>query len=115
MGETIFRQFPPFSLIARCGKKIQTDIVEGLMIVPMRLTQPWYSQLLHLLVDVPGVLPRQETSLMDGLHNYCHKRQFDPVCATVSQVLDFLVEIFESGIGFSVIKKTLHDQLHPVS
>ena len=63
----------------------------------------WRKQF-HLLVDVPGVLPRQQTSLMDGLHIVISNRQSDPVFATVPQVLDFLVEIFESGIGYSDIK-----------
>ena len=33
------------------------------MIVPLWQTQPWYSQLLHLIVDVPRTLPQQLTTL----------------------------------------------------
>lgn len=58
-----FYAFPPFSLIACCLQKIETDLAEGLMIVPMWPTQPWYSKLLQMLVDVPRVIPQQKTSL----------------------------------------------------
>ena len=47
-----FYAFPLFSLIARCLQKIVMEKAEGTMIVPLWPTQPWYSQLLHLIVDV---------------------------------------------------------------
>ena len=59
----LFYAFPPFTLIARCLQKIQTDSAEGFMIVPMRATQSWYPKLLHMLVGVPRILPSQQTSL----------------------------------------------------
>lgn len=65
--------FPPFSLIARCLQKIQTDSAEGFMIVPMWPTQSCYSKLLHMLVDVPRILPSQQTSLqMRGMKQEVH-------------------------------------------
>ena len=58
-----FNAFPPFSLIARCLQKIAMEKAEGIMILPLWPTQPWYSQLLHLIVDVPRRLPQQLTTL----------------------------------------------------
>ena len=64
----LFHAFPPFSLIARRLQKIQTDSAEGFMIVPMWPTQSWYPKPLHMLVDVPRILPSQQTSLqMPGM------------------------------------------------
>ena len=69
----LFYAFPPFSLIARCLQKIQTDSAEGFMIVPMWPTQSWYPKLLHMLVDVPRVLPSQQTALqMPGMKQEVH-------------------------------------------
>lgn len=72
-SETFFYAFPPFSLIARCLQKMETDLAEGLMIVPMWPTQPWYSKLLRMLVDVPRVIPQLLTSLqMPGMPQEVH-------------------------------------------
>lgn len=68
-----FYAFPPFSLIARCLQKIAMEKAEGIMIVPVWPTQPWYSQLLHLIVDVPRTLPQQLTTLkMPGREHEPH-------------------------------------------
>ena len=69
----LFYAFPPFSLIARCLQKIQTDSAEGFMIAPMWPTQSCYPKLLHMLVDVPRVLPSQQTALqMPGMKQEVH-------------------------------------------
>ena len=69
----LFYAFPPFSLIARCLQKIQTDCAEGLMIVPMWPTQSWYPKLLRMLVAAPRVLPQQRTALqMPGMPQEVH-------------------------------------------
>ena len=52
-----FYAFPPFSLIPRCLQKIEMEKAEGIMIVPLWPTQPWYSQLLHLIIEAPKTLP----------------------------------------------------------
>ena len=79
-----FYAFPPFSLIPRCLQKIQMETAEGIMIVPMWLTQPWYSQLLHMIVDVPRILPQQVTTLrMPGREHETHplsKKMFLMAC-----------------------------------
>lgn len=72
-SENLFYAFPPFSLIGRCVQKIETDLAEGLMIVPMWPTQPWYSKLLRMLIDVPRVVPWQRDALqMPGLPREVH-------------------------------------------
>ena len=69
----LFYAFPSFSLIARCLQKIQTDSAEGFMLVPMWPTQSWYTKLLHMLLDVPTVLPSQQTALqMPGMKQEVH-------------------------------------------
>ena len=48
---------------------------------------------------------------------YCRQKQIDPVSATFPQPLDFLAELFESGIGYSGIntaRAALSSVLKPV-
>ena len=48
---------------------------------------------------------------------YCHQKQIGPVSATFPQPLDFLAELFESGIGYSGIntaRSALSSVLKPV-
>ena len=52
-----FYAFPPFSLILRCLQKIEIDKWEGIMIVLVWPTQPWYPKLICLLVNTPRLLP----------------------------------------------------------
>ena len=52
-----FYAFPPFSLILRCLKKIEMEEGEGIIIVPVWPTQPWYPKLMSLLIDTPRLLP----------------------------------------------------------
>ena len=46
---------------------------------------------------------KQYSSYIKRWTTYCHQKQIDPVSATVPQALDFLVELFESGVGYSGI------------
>ena len=49
------------------------DSAEGLMIVTVWPMQSWYPKLLHMLVDVPRVLPSQQTALqMPGMKQEVH-------------------------------------------
>ena len=144
------------------------------MVVPIWPTQSWYPKLLHMLVDVPRVLPSQQTAIQmpgmkqevhplakkrvlivcrlsgspmrhrdflkrqpllsyslggkvplsstpltskDGLHIVVKNRliQFLPL---FPQALDFLVELFETGVGYSGIntaKSALSSVLKPVN
>ena len=55
--------FPPFSLVARCLQKLRQDQSRAIMIVPFWPTQPWFSRLLHLITDIPLVIPAQRNIL----------------------------------------------------
>lgn len=64
--------FPPFSLISRCIRKIQSDGTRATILVPLFTTQVWYPMLLKILVDRPVILPKTEKILSlphkDGAH-----------------------------------------------
>lgn len=55
--------FPPFSMIGRCVKKIQKDQAEVLFVGPLWPTQPWYVNILKLLVDTPIIIPARKKLL----------------------------------------------------
>ncbi|XP_045137462.1 uncharacterized protein LOC123519890 [Portunus trituberculatus] len=55
--------FPPFSLISRCLQKLRAEQVEGWMVVPLWLSQPWMGMLLHMLVDHPWLIMRGQAVL----------------------------------------------------
>jgi hypothetical protein len=46
--EDNFYAFPPFNLIGRCLKKVVTDMVCGIVVVPNWVVQPWYPLFLQL-------------------------------------------------------------------
>ena len=50
--------FPPFSVLGRCIRKIQTDQAQAVIIVPLWPTQVWFASLMKILVDLPVILPR---------------------------------------------------------
>ena len=56
-----FYAFPPFSVIATCLQKVEQDKASGVILVPLWQTQPWFTILLHLLVDYPLLLPQSNT------------------------------------------------------
>ena len=61
---------------------------------------------------------KQYSSYIKRRTTYWHKKQIDPVSATVPQALDILVELFESGIGYSGIntaRSALSSVLKPVN
>ena len=47
--------FPPFCLTSRCLQKIIHEMATVTMIVPMWTTQPWFTDVLNLLIDYPRV------------------------------------------------------------
>ena len=57
---------------------------------------------------------KQYSSYIKRWTTYCRQKQIDPVSATVPQALDFLVELFETGIGYSGIN-TARSALSSVS
>lgn len=67
-----FYAFPPFSLIATCLQKIEQDNSTGVIIVPLWTTQPWFTLLLHLLIDHPLVLHQSDRLLFLPHSNAAH-------------------------------------------
>ena len=70
--EYYFYAFPPFSLIAACLQKIELDQATGVLVVPIWQTQPWFTTLLHLLVDYPLRLPESNHLLMQPHNGALH-------------------------------------------
>lgn len=48
--------FPPFSMIGRCVKKIIKDKADVLFVGPLWPTQPWFVQVMKLLINNPYVI-----------------------------------------------------------
>ena len=53
VGKEIFYAFPPIKLISKFLKKIEIEKSEGIIIVPMWPSQPFFTPLIKLLVDIP--------------------------------------------------------------
>ena len=49
--------FPPFNLVAKCLRKVIHEAATITLVYPVWPTQPWYAQLLHLVVATPILLP----------------------------------------------------------
>ena len=58
-----FYAFPPFSIISQVLQKIQKEGSEGLVLVPKWTTQTWWPVAMQMLVQLPVVLPRSESTL----------------------------------------------------
>ncbi len=54
---TLAYAFPPFDLLPRVLKKVQTDQASLALIAPVWPSQPWYPLLLELLAQAPCLLP----------------------------------------------------------
>lgn len=63
-GTEQFYAFPPFSLLGKVIQKIQNDNAQGIVITPNWPTQPWYPQMMTLLVEEPLVLPKRKDMLI---------------------------------------------------
>lgn len=51
-----FYCFPPFAMILKALRKIIDDKGEGIMVVPLWRTQPWYPLYMSLLISDPLIL-----------------------------------------------------------
>ena len=70
--------FPPFCLLHRVVHKLKEEKADVIMIAPLWTTQPWFSALTRLLLDLPVVLPRRPDLLLlpfdpDRRHPLLHK------------------------------------------
>ena len=70
--EYYFCAFPPFSVIATCLQKIEQDQAVKVLLVPLWQTQPWFTTLLHLLIDNPVLLPQSDCLLTQPHSNVLH-------------------------------------------
>ena len=70
--EKYFYAFSPFSLIATGLQKIEQDQATGVILVPFWQPQPWFTTLLHLLVDNPVFLPQLNHLLTQPHNNALH-------------------------------------------
>ena len=64
--------FPPFSLLGSYTHKLIMDKPQAIIIIPLWPTQPWFSQIMQLLIDKPCILKRRET-LLYLHHNKQHQ------------------------------------------
>jgi hypothetical protein len=56
MVMVLFLCIPPFCLVSRCVQKIIQDSATGSLVLPLWTTQPFFTVVLSLLVDVPRIL-----------------------------------------------------------
>ena len=91
--------FPPFCLIARCLKKLESDGALGLIIVLLWPTQAWWPQLMNLLIATPVILPQHKDLL-----TLPHNRMEHPLKTKLRMVACLLS-------GSSIKHKEFHNQL----
>ena len=67
-----FRAFSPFCLASRCVQKIIQDKATEILVIPLWPTQPFFSMVLSLLMEVPRMLKVTSHNLghptLAGLH-----------------------------------------------
>lgn len=59
---------PPWNLVPKVLGKVKAQEVDLVLVAPVWKAQPWYGQLLSMIVDWPRLLPRQVTSPQLGLN-----------------------------------------------
>lgn len=59
-----FYAFPPFSIILKTLRKIITDKAQGIMVVPLWPTQPWYPVFRSLLISETVAFPPKSHALL---------------------------------------------------
>ena len=72
-----FYAFPPFSVLGKTLQKVALDLATGIVIASVWTTQPWFAQILHMLISKPILLPVKDTLLQlpgsTQLHPLCKK------------------------------------------
>ena len=58
-----FYTFPPFSVLGKTLQKVALDQATRIIIAPVWTTQPWFAQILQMLVSHPILLPMKATLL----------------------------------------------------
>jgi len=91
-----FYAFPPFSLIPRCLQKIRKDKTQGILIVPLWPSQPWFPLLLQQLYQHPWIVGPDKKLVQHIAHQEPHplwqnlKLMVCPVSGIHSQNTTFL-------------------------
>ncbi|KAJ8909905.1 hypothetical protein NQ315_005640 [Exocentrus adspersus] len=128
-----FYAFPPFACIARVLDKIIQEKASGIVVVPNWPAQPWYPDNASPLQEpFPGgrkiiwlsflnkglpesAIPTMINSLTEGTLNqyegcfrkywsFCHQKQHqDPFVYNLAIYLEFLEQMFDNGLSYSVI------------
>ena len=62
-AELNFYAFPPFSMLMRTVTKIENESARGVLVCPVWATQPWFPQVMRMLVEPPLILPPEILSL----------------------------------------------------
>ena len=69
-SERFLYPFPPFCLISRILQKVIREKTSMIILVtPTWHSQPWYPQLLHMSIEKPVLLPKQNNLLKNPLGN----------------------------------------------
>ena len=63
-SQFFFYAFSPFCLISRCVQKIIHDQASGILVIPRWTTQPLFTVVLSLLIDMPRVLKASAQNLI---------------------------------------------------
>ena len=81
-----FYAFPPFAVIGMVLHKIVLDVATGIIVVPNRPTQPWYSLLMKLLIDIPILLHSSKTFLQHPAKSKPHPlaNKVNPLACVIS-------------------------------
>ena len=71
--------FPPFAMISKCLMKVRQDKTSVVLLAPPWQTQPWFPNLLSMLVDNPILLPPYKDILLSPngqVHPLVHQSRF---------------------------------------
>ena len=63
-SQIFFYAFPPFCLISRRVQKIIHDQASGILVIPRWTTQPFFTVVLNLLIDMPRILKASAQNLI---------------------------------------------------
>ena len=97
-----FYAFPPFSILGRVLAKVQQDGATGMLVTPLWSTQPWFPQLLEMVIEHPCMLtPGNDLLQLQGKLDVLHP---------LHSKLSLLVTII-SGQHSKVL--AYRQQLHP--
>lgn len=98
-----FYAFPPFSLIPRCLQKIRKDRTQGILIVPLWPSQPWFPLLLQQLYRHPWIVGPHKKMIQHIAYQEPHplwqklKLMVCPVSGIHSQNTTFLATLQTSS------------------